>query len=59
MTTYFTDITIGVLTWNAPATLSNTLHSYQASGLLDAVAGKILFLQENNPLERVTYFSLL
>lgn len=46
------DCTIGILTWNAPNTLRNSLGSYQSVGLLDHVKETIVFLQGNNQKER-------
>ena len=46
------DLTIAVLTWNAPNTLRNTLGSYQASGLLRHAKEAVIYLQEDNPKER-------
>jgi len=46
------DLTIGILTWNAPCTLRNTLMSYDASGLLECAKKVIVFLQGNNPKEK-------
>jgi len=44
-------LSIGILTWNKPAILEQTLASYKASGLLDFALESMLFLQENNPAE--------
>lgn len=38
--------TLGVLTWGSPKTLSNTLRSYEESGLLSLTDDVILFAQE-------------
>lgn len=46
------DLTIGILTWNAPNTLRNTLGSYQAAGLLGYAKEAVVFLQGDNPKER-------
>jgi hypothetical protein len=46
------DLTIGILTWNAPKTLRNTLGSYQAVGLLRHAKEAVVFLQGDNPKER-------
>ena len=40
------DISIGILAWRTPATLENTLSSYQETGLLEAVGSACVFLNE-------------
>lgn len=46
------DLTIGILTWNAPNTFRNTLESYEVSGLLRYSKETLVFLQGDNPAER-------
>lgn len=41
-------LTIGILTWNKPKVLRQTLNSYKASGLFDLADQVLVFLQENN-----------
>lgn len=45
-------ISVGILTWGSPMTLSNTLMSYRKSGLLDISDDVILFAQESTLQDR-------
>lgn len=45
------NLSIGILTWNAHATLENTLESYKRSGLLDMVNDVCIFAQEGNDID--------
>ena len=45
-------ISIGVLTWGSPKTLSNTLNSYMACGLFDVCDDVMLFAQETTDADR-------
>jgi hypothetical protein len=40
------NISIGILSWRSPATLTNTLNSYKNSGLLDMVNDVTIFIQD-------------
>lgn len=43
------DVSIGILTWRTPETLTNTLESYEKTGFLDMVGEVSLFLNETHP----------
>lgn len=45
------NISVGILTWNAHATLENTLESYKRSGLLDMVNDVCIFAQEGKDID--------